>query len=212
MNENLDHLDEGQINSLIQRYYNDEKIAILLKDYNIECNPGNLFKLFPDQPADTACPYCQISMVYKHLAKGYSERYSNAICPRCDHEEIHHCRCFGCTHQERMHKKSDQQRQREYLATRLQIDESARVELDTLPFKERVYLGALLREGISEDFNFISPLSIFTNPLAPTDDYSKNITTVLYKRKALRVHPDSDFLAFTNIDPDAGTANYHSSK
>jgi hypothetical protein len=108
-----------------------------------------------------------------------------------------------------MQKKSEQQRQREYLATRLQIDESARVELDTLPFKERVYLGALLREGISEDFNVIFPLPTFANPLAPTNDYASNITNVLYKRKAIRVHPDSDFSAFTNVDPDAGTADYN---
>lgn|GEM_PF-4856444 len=71
------------------------------------------------------------------------------------------------------------------------------VDLDSISFTHLVYLGAVLRAGISEDYNIVYPIQTLTSPLAPTIPYQLEIASELYKDQIINIHPENDYSIFT---------------
>ncbi|WP_411682864.1 hypothetical protein [Clostridium thailandense] len=69
--------------------------------------------------------------------------------------------------------------------------------LSNLAFRDRLYLGALLRLSLSEDMQYIGPINDDINSLAPTLDMAKEIVLSLSNKNIIVPHPDSDINAFT---------------
>lgn len=109
INPKLRHLSDAQIQTLITRYYNGEKVGTLLREYQIDCLPSQLVRLFPPVILDDQrCCYCETPMRRHWVSRGYS-RYSdqNISCPSCGHrQDKNSCRCDNC----RAERKREEQR------------------------------------------------------------------------------------------------------
>lgn len=108
LNPKIRHLAVAQIEALISRYYDGEHIDALLQEFQIDCHPSQLCKLFPPEVLpEKRCPYCEVAMVRERLSRT-SARYSRQErhCPSCGHrDEARHCRCVRC--------QADEQRESE---------------------------------------------------------------------------------------------------
>lgn len=95
----LAHLSESQIQSLIARYYDNEKIQALLDEYQIDCIPSHFCSLLPPEILDDQrCPHCDVSMVRKRVSRS-SLRYRDvaASCLQCGHSDGGRpCHCEHC--------------------------------------------------------------------------------------------------------------------
>lgn len=210
MNDKLSHLSEKQIQELIERYYSKkDRVKDLIKEYNIKTTPSQLCNLFPPKKTNEICPYCNINFVISYQSRDYYWGNKSSFCPICEHIEDTFCKCYNCQKKEQKRIQSERQSKIEFLQTVLHIDESNKIELDNLSFEEKVYLGAFLREGISEDYNYIKPIESFINPLAPTKDFTKEIIEILIEKEFIVIHPDSDTDCFNSIDYDTGRYSYY---
>lgn len=214
MNKRIAHLSEQQLQDLIDRYYKKEKIADLLKEFNVSAKPSELLKLFPPKQIEEKCPYCSVNLVEKYSSREYSWRKEYPQCPNCDHTIGGYCRCVNCIRSEKARLEDErlkaqriEDEKSEFLRTHLQNYGNREVELESLSFSEKVYLGALLREGLSEDFLSINPIDIFHNPLAPTNDFRKEMVEHLYDRGIIAIHPESDLNCFS-IDLSTGEFSF----
>lgn len=210
MNGKLSHLSEEQIQELIERYYSKkDKVKDLIREYNIKITPSQLCNSFPPKKTDKTCPYCNINLTVKYQSRDYYWGNKSPFCPICEHVENTICRCYNCQKKEQKRIQSERQDMIDFLETVLRIEESNKIELDSLSFEEKVYLGAFLREGISEDYNYIKPIETFINPLAPTKDFAKEIIELLIAKDFIIIHPDSDVDCFNEINYETGSYSYY---
>ncbi len=209
MDERLAHLTKRQIDELIARYYNNEKPKLLIEEYKINVKPSQLVKLFPPRITDEICPYCNINLVIKRTTRLYSWSKETPTCPSCGHESNGFCWCRNCKEKEQIRIQKERQDKQELMNSLLQIKEEDKVEFESLSFEERIYLGAFLREGISEDFNYIKPIETFINPLAPTNDYTNEILALLREKRLIVIHPSSDSEYFEDIDIEQGRFRFY---
>src|SRR5690554_1797898 len=212
MDDKLAHLSKTQIEELIERYYNKEKVKSLIEEYEINARPSQLVKLFPPIVTKDVCPYCNVNLVIRHSSRDYHWSNRSATCPSCGHEENGLCWCTNCKEKEQLRAQIESQEKQELLNLLLHIDEDEKVDLDSVSFEDKIYLGAFLREGISEDFNFIRPIDSFDNPLAPTQEYASEVLEALRKKRLVIVHPDSDSEYFEDIDIEARTFRFYPDK
>jgi hypothetical protein len=210
MSPYLSHLTEEELNELISRYYNKEKISTLLKEYNIQLNPGQLLKHLPPEILDEKCRYCDLNLEKPRSSRErYSWRLAEAVCPSCSHEESEFCYCKNCVELAARRKEEERREKQEFMNQAFFIDEEAKIDLDSLTFTEKVYLGALLREGITEDYTFIKPVEEFINPLAPTYEFQLEILKTLSDKCAIVIHSDSDLESIVIDDAETGSYRYY---
>lgn len=219
MNEKIAHLTEAEIETLIERYYNKEKVGDLLEEYNISAQPSQLVRLFPPKNIDELCPYCNNKLTQKYVSRECTWRDEPALCQNCGHKSNNYCYCYNCDEKRRLNTlkelarvKEEIQKKQRMLDDILSLDSVDKIEFDSLLFIEKVYLGAFLREGLSEDMNYIRPIDTFINPLAPTRDLQNEIRDALYGNNIIVIHPDSDMNCFENINMEAGSYDYYSLK
>lgn len=91
----------------------------------------------------------------------------------------------------------------------LSSEETNEIDFETLTFKEKIYLGAFLREGISEDFSYIKPVDDFIDPLAPTSEYSHEILNMLREKFIITLHENSDVDCFMNLNVETELLFYN---
>lgn len=70
--------------------------------------------------------------------------------------------------------------------------ELQKINWEDLSLTDKIFIGALLREGISENYDFIKPIVGFINPFAPTHEFSSEIFIRLSVIMAIMVDPDTD--------------------
>ena len=54
----FEHLDSTSLQDIIDRYYKGENVAALLKEFDITCHPGLLWRNFPPDEVGRDCPIC----------------------------------------------------------------------------------------------------------------------------------------------------------
>ena len=213
MSSKLNHLSQEQIDELIERYYANEKIADLIKSFNISIQPSQLVKEFPPRVDDKQCVYCNINFVSHYQSRTYGDSLSQPKCPNCGHSDSGACHCLNCRKYAVLIKQQKLENKREYLAAHFRNQEVPSVEFSDLSFEEQVYLGAFLRAGMSEDFNYINSIDSFFAPLAPTDDMQKEVLTLLSKNKAcIVISPDSDAECFPYLEVGGDDFSYYQHK
>jgi hypothetical protein len=193
MNSNLSHLTSEELYELIKRYYNNEKITDLKREYNFTLSSNQLVRFFPPEVFDIKCKYCDTNLTRSRRPRDYS--YSNRIapsCPECGHEDSFSCKCSNCLKAEIRKIEKLRLEKKEKLNLLLQIDTERSINIEELNFIQKIYLGAFLREGISEDFTLIKAVTAFINPLAPTDEFQSEILNTLIDNRIIVIHPDSD--------------------
>ena len=179
MTKDLSYLSDGDIQSLMSRYYNGESASKLIKEYNISTSPSNLYKLFPPEVFDNyTCEYCNGPLVADRLSKTMKSapRYERELyCPICGHRPYcSSCRCDNCLEQERL-LKIEQVRAIEetYSQPRNPIDFSK------LSFENKVFLGSLCRALLKENLYEVLPFEESETVLAPTNELRKKMYTNL---------------------------------
>jgi len=195
MHTDLSHLSDDEMSKLIQRYYNDEAAKKLIAEYDLNIKPSNLYKLFPPEEfTNYDCEYCENVLVADRPSKAMAKmpRYESALyCPCCGHKPYTKCDCDACKQAQIQQKEDRIKNINKSFGTG-----SEQVEFESLPFVEKVYLGALCRAYLRENLFEIAPISEKNVILAPSDDFCSEIYNDLIRAEAIKVSPLSPINAF----------------
>lgn len=209
MHEKLSHLSPEQIEELMRRYYNDnEKVKVLIQEFEIDIYSSNLVNTFPPQlHSDTPCPYgCSDAMVSARVSRS-SYAYSKApCCPICNHKNVSHCSCKNCRSQAAAQKeqmdieKADAGAKKQEIFIQWNTTNNTQAFPTKVSAKDALYLLALSRHSVSEDFSTINPFKSTNPKLAPTLELQDQMVGHLYKMGYIAISKNSNIEAFTFDD------------
>ncbi|MDU4726694.1 MULTISPECIES: hypothetical protein [Clostridium] len=205
----LKNLSEEDLNKVMEKYYSGVKPSELILEYKLDVPASCLYKLFPPIVCeDLLCPNCGVYMIKDRQSKNSSVR-SCAYCKECGHKDSPLCNCNKCKEIKEImqikreeHEKVIQMKKRKLIEEVYDIKKKTSVNYESLTFREKVCLGALIKCAGSEDLKYIHPLKECDNKLAPTGRYFKEIFSVLNKRGIIVVSPDSNMDAFVQDDKE----------
>ncbi|MGC1632678.1 MAG: hypothetical protein WA749_11265, partial [Gelidibacter sp.] len=210
MNEKLAHLSEKQIQELIKRYYDKEKVSDLISEYNIKLRPSQLVNHFPPEILEIECTYCNTNLIRPRVSRDQqSWKTIPEYCPNCGHEDGGFCSCKNCKALEWYQKDKERQQKQDFLDDWLSYDDDEKIDLQDLSLTDKIYLGAILREGISEDYNYIRPIESFINQLTPTYEFRSEVIDRLNDINAIVIHPSTDSEFIEIIDYENGNFRYY---
>lgn len=210
IHEKLKHLTMLQIESLMNKYYNGVKASEIIKEYNIDTTSSKLYTLFPPIICeDIICPVCNEPMYKERNSKSsYSWNKKKPFCPICGHTDEIICKCNYCiAEREKVRKLNEERKVRILQEKREKIKKVydlniVPVNYSKLNFREKVFLGALLRTSLSEDMEVILPLNDAERELAPTIGYIKEILSYLIGRGVISVDSNSRIDAFLDSNEE----------
>ena len=189
MHTDLSHLENAEINELMERYYQGESVKKIIKDFDLDVRPANLYKLFPAKEfANYKCEYCGRSLVVDCRSKDFAKiprRESELYCPTCNHKSyIKKCSCEKCMQSEK--------KQKEERIKNIHISfgkPQNTIEFQRLSFLEKVYLGTLCRAYLRENITEIAPRNEKNVVLAPTEELFSKMYSKLIENKSIVVSP-----------------------
>lgn len=210
IHEKLRHLTMLQIESLMNKYYNGVKASDIIKEYNIDTTSSKLYTLFPPIICeDIICPVCNEPMYKERDSKSsYSWNKKKPFCAICGHTDEIICKCNYCiAEREKVRKLNEERKVRILQEKREKIKKVydlniVPVNYSDLNFREKVFLGALLRTSLSEDMEVILPLNDAERELAPTIGYIKEILSYLIGRGVVSVDSNSSIDAFLDSNEE----------
>lgn len=210
IHEKLRHLTILQIESLMNKYYNGVKASDIIKEYNIDTTSSKLYTLFPPIICeDIICPVCNEPMYKERDSKSsYSWNKKKPFCAICGHTDEIICKCNYCiAEREKVRKLNEERKVRILQEKREKIKKVydlniVPVNYSELNFREKVFLGALLRTSLSEDMEVILPLNDAERELAPTIGYIKEILSYLIGRGVVSVDSNSSIDAFLDSNEE----------
>jgi hypothetical protein len=206
VNPKLKHLTKDEQNELIRRYYNKEKITTLIEEYKIDTIPSRITSLFPPEVCeDILCPNCNISMIKDRKSRNSPLWTNIPYCPECNHRENDKCNCDSCSEKKKKSqfkelelKKEREQKKRQVINEVYALHDNVPIELENLTFRDRLYIGSLLRLSLSENMQYIEAIANSKRELAPTGELQEEIIKSLITKKIIVVHPNSDIGAFVD--------------
>lgn len=210
IHEKLRHLTMLQIESLMNKYYNGVKASDIIKEYNIDTTSSKLYTLFPPIICeDIICPVCNEPMYKERDSKSsYSWNKKKPFCAICGHTDEIICKCNYCiAEREKVRKLNEERKVRILQEKREKIKKVydlniVPVNYSDLNFREKVFLGALLRTSLSEDMEVILPLNDAERELAPTIGYIKEILSYLIGRGVISVDSNSSIDSFLDSNEE----------
>lgn len=210
IHEKLRHLTMLKIESLMNKYYNGVKASDIIKEYNIDTTSSKLYTLFPPIICeDIICPVCNEPMYKERDSKSsYSWNKKKPFCAICGHTDEIICKCNYCiAEREKVRKLNEERKVRILQEKREKIKKVydlniVPVNYSELNFREKVFLGALLRTSLSEDMEVILPLNDAERELAPTIGYIKEILSYLIGRGVISVDSNSSIDAFLDSNEE----------
>lgn len=210
IHEKLRHLTMLQIESLMNKYYNGVKASDIIKEYNIDTTSSKLYTLFPPIICeDIICPVCNEPMYKERDSKSsYSWNKKKPFCAICGHTDEIICKCNYCiAEREKVRKLNEERKVRILQEKREKIKKVydlniVPVNYSELNFREKVFLGALLRTSLSEDMEVILPVNDAERELAPTIGYIKEILSYLIGRGVISVDSNSSIDAFLDSNEE----------
>jgi len=210
IHEKLRHLTMLQIESLMNKYYNGVKASDIIKEYNIDTTSSKLYTLFPPIICeDIICPVFNEPMYKERDSKSsYSWNKKKPFCAICGHTDEIICKCNYCiAEREKVRKLNEERKVRILQEKREKIKKVydlniVPVNYSELNFREKVFLGALLRTSLSEDMEVILPLNDAERELAPTIGYIKEILSYLIGRGVVSVDSNSSIDAFLDSNEE----------
>lgn len=206
LDEKLQHLDKRQVLDLIKKYYENEKISDLLKEYKIKTTNSNLIKILPNVWSSELCEYCEERFVIPLSSKSdknpINER--NKVCSNCNHKpHSFFCNCVNCKEKRDKERLEEIKRKenldiekREYLNKFLSEDNLEMVQENDLNDEDRLYLAVILKAALSENTMYIEPLKDVANNLAPTEEFEVELIKTLTGKRLIIPHIMSDINSF----------------
>lgn len=217
----LSHLTNEQIGDVIQRYYSNENINLLLNEYNIECTPSHLYSYLPPiEVKDYSCQYCNTPLSLKRLSKTNKNKHRTErelFCSRCFHKPYEYiCKCGKCekdkitlAEKNKIKQEELKKQKKEQILIDYAINKNNLLDYNTLTFTQKVFLGAVVRELLSEDLSVILPFSTAGSKVAPTNKLITYMINTLYDNNIIAVHPVySDIDAFIKNEETSSLSFY----
>lgn len=198
---NAYELTADTIKEISKRYYGGEKATDLVKEYDLDIRPNQLYKLFPPIESAQLCEYCNVPLVMDAPSKERLQLYGKGnglYCPKCHHRpDDALCRCEGCQKKRLEAKNIAREKIIEKYGSR-----APEQRFSTLSFREKVYLGAQLRLLLQEDMYTIEAYNERGTdiPLAPTEEMMDKIYETLFDNDIILVDEHSDVEAFVEGD------------
>ena len=204
VHEKLAHLTPEQLDDLINRYYGKEKVPALIEEFGIDTSPGKLIYLFPPIPhEDLFCHYCKDTNLVSNRAPrtGYSSRSQTPYCPECGHKNSEGCWCGKCIDKENFEREEAGERQSDIIAAAYTRDVET-PSVDNITLKDAVFILALARHSLREDWGFVEPFTFNKDKiaLAPLYEFQNDIVTHLSTKGFITVCSASPLHAFI-FDP-----------
>lgn len=201
VNDKIAHLDEQQIDELINKYYGDGKAKDLIKEYAIDVSPSKLYTVFPPRKCeDEFCQYCNINLYEARQSKSsYSWNRPEKFCLICGHVLKDFCNCSKC--ENLRHVKAEQARiemeqriikKRELIYENYNCININHKRWDDLSTTNKIFLGALIKCALSEDLKKIESLYNKKLKLAPSESMEREILQQLYVSDVILVEIGSD--------------------
>lgn len=195
----ISHMTINELNDLLSRYYDGEKISMLIDEYELDVRPGNLVSLFPPEVTDDICPYCEVPLQKKRVSRSaasYRFRKEEASCPECRHENRENCSCSSCRSIRLRMREEKNKKKRELIKVYWEPADFPPVLESALTLEDRLYLATVLRCGLDETLSFVHPAKGYKQNLSPTSDLNKEIFDQLIDRNILVPDPSSEIEAF----------------
>ena len=198
LHKKLAHLTPEQVDDLITRYYEDEKLASLIEAFNIDAKPAGLVHLFPPLVhEDLPCPYCpDKNLISKRPARTSVPRYPESPhCPGCRHRHTEWCPCKPCRAKTDAARRESEKKKRQLIeATYIRAHDFLPPE--DLTLQDAVFLMAIARQAATDDLAYLKPYNEYAGTLAPLPDCQHDIITHLYDRGLIAISPGSEVDAF----------------
>ena len=194
--KDFSELSADQVNDIVNRYYNGESATNLIEEYELNARPNNLYKFFPPEVLDELCEYCHVNLLKERESKSshhYHWMNSDSVyCPKCSHKPLtSFCSCNNCLEKARIKRENMKEAIKQAYST-----EYAPIDISTLSFDLRVFLGALVRTAVKEDLYNVIPYEDSTKILAPTTELNAEIYRSLSRNRIILVDPSSPLECF----------------
>lgn len=197
LDERLKHLNKDEIIELINQYYSGESSKKLIEKYNINISISKLYTLFPPiVHEDIICPYCNITMITKRVPKSALKERNKPYCPICYHSYSEDCKCNKCETERSTKRQKILDEKIRLIHETYDVCNVKAINFEDISFIDKVYLGALLRVGLTEDLNKVKPMEENYYKLCPTQKFRDNIIEKLMMKNVLKIHPESPVEAF----------------
>ena len=198
LHKKLAHLTSEQVDDLVKRYNDDEKLASLVEAFNIDAKPAGLVHLLPPVVhKDLLCFYCQdTNLISKRPGRTVEPRDPIVPhCPECGHRTADWCWCKPCSEKDKAERRLKEKKKQDLL------DATATREIDVpspedLTLRDAVFLLALARHAVTDDLGYLKPYYDFANSLAPLYGFQSDILLHLYRRDLIAISPGNDVRAF----------------
>jgi len=198
------HLSDECINQMIDDYYDGVSIKEIIKKNNIELKASAIVKLFPPIVLeDKECIYCHVKLWEKLESKGSRQYYylqRKPYCPKCGHIEDVLCNCINCKNQAEINRIEENRKVKESIYEFYNLSNLVPLRLEDLSFQDRIFLGTLLRTGLSEDKKYLRINDFQDAPIAPSFEMFLNMLDSLTSQNIIVIHPDSPPEAFLNLN------------
>jgi hypothetical protein len=199
INEKLSHLTKDEINELIEFYYLGENIEELITTYKINTDKHYLTYLFPPQVLEgIKCKYCG-SPMWQDRSSRSNGNNNIAYCPNCKHKDTSYCPCENCRKLQQKLLQKQNEIKRINLLKKINIDFYNPLDYYEISDEYKIYLGALVRTGLSENLEYIIPLDFFSEKFTPSSDFDKEIVDKLYYSHVIEISPHSSLDCFTDV-------------
>ncbi len=200
----LASLAAEEVDRLIARYYAGENVAALMEEYHLPIAASQLVACFPPTiHPDRICCYCGAIMISRRPARSVvasDQQSPKPYCPNCSHIDSPHCQCPECRRRLALARQAEEEKKRFLVNKTYSLHDNTERRITTLTLRERVLLGALVRNGLDENLARIKPLCEQKAKLSPRKDYDMDILRSLYATNAILVHPASSTDAFCETE------------
>ena len=202
LHKKLAHLTPEQVDDLVTRYNDDEKLASLVEAFNIDAKPAGLVHLLPPVVhKNLLCFYCKdTNLISKRPARTFEPRRPEPPhCPECGHTPADWCPCKPCREKDKAERRLMEKKKQDLL------DATSTREIDVpspedLTLRDAVFLLALVRNAVTDGLGYLKPVSEFAKSLAPLYGGRCDILLHLYQRGLIAISPGNDVRAFV-FDP-----------
>ncbi len=194
MNDLLKKLSEEELQGLIERYYSNEKVSVLLEEFELDINATELIRNFPlKELPDVQCPYCNIAMKQRYPARGIA-RYSwpSPYCGNCAHKLQSPCGCDKCDEFAREEEKQRLISFREKISKTTFV-RKCNIQIDGLTLMQAMALVTLSLISRDENDSLISSIASHHLRLAPTEIMTLDIIKSLHKDHFIEIAEETSF-------------------
>jgi len=170
----LDHLTADEIKILVQEYFADVKVDTLIKRFNIRCNRGQFFKLLPPKLSGRMCTECSTEMLYPMPSRNalFFVLEEQLYCPTCSarpRNSLKKRKRYQIPSKQPVHATSVKSTSNKHLcASDLTIEQAITLRA-FVAYSEST--GRMRNGPCASEGRYL--------PLAPTREYSKQLTLSL---------------------------------